>query len=343
VTEYHCRWAGPESPRLLRAHLPACDSAACGGCQPCPERHCRRCNREHVTVDGIGTDQTCGDCLAETRDNLEHCWVTPELVAEALIAGVASEAAMLIGPTAADLDVWQRRHRLIVNAAMAAPDEPHHPAHRALLAWMEDCRDERHPLWVLGTWEQRVRDHLNQPAPKRAPVTAAAARTYLDGHLTRLAHDENFEFDDLARELADCRTHLEEVARNSRRPETGAPCLTCRVPLERTWGKIATADGWTCPRCKETSTETQYRLAVSQAHQDLADELPLKQLAERIGVTFTRVRHWSVPTRHVSREHGVTTSDPKIKPSRMLNGRKVYRVADAIRVRDELDREEETS
>jgi transposase-like protein len=295
VTEYHCRWAGPESPRLLRSHLPHCETAACAGCQPCPERHCRRCGREHVTVDGVGTDQTCGACLLEARQSLEHCWITPELLAEALTSGVASEAAMLIGPAAEDLSVWQRRHRLIVNAALAAPEHAHHPARRALAAWMADCRDERHPLWVLGTWEALVREHLGHEADADERVTGAAARAYLDQHLTRLAHDPEFPFEDLARELADCRAHLEEAARNSRRPETGAPCTACgRADLVKDYGKTAEDQvKWTCPKCGQWWDDKTYRMKVGAAYLAHATVLTASEINAVYRVPEATVRSWA--------------------------------------------------
>lgn len=61
-----CRWDRATKTRLLLTHQPDCESAACLGCQPCPERHCQVCKRQHVTLVGRGTDQTCATCLEET-------------------------------------------------------------------------------------------------------------------------------------------------------------------------------------------------------------------------------------------------------------------------------------
>lgn len=324
MTENHCRWAGHQSPRLLRSHLPGCEQTACPGCQPCPERHCRCCSREHVTVDGNGTDQTCATCIHDTRESLEHCWITPELLAEALTAGVTSEAAMLVGP-AADHIAWQDNHRSVVNAALDA-DDSRHPAHRALAAWMADCRDERHPLWVLGTWEHRVRDHLAQPAPKHTPVKAATARAYLDRHLTRLAHDPDFEFDDLARELADCRTHLDEAARNSQRPETGAPCIACgRGELVKDYGKTATDQvKWTCPRCGQWWDDETYRLKVAAVYLANADTLTASQIAAVYRVPEATVRSWALRGHVTKRGHDAQR-------------RQLYDVAEVLAKRDETE------
>jgi transposase-like protein len=322
-TETHCRWAGSESPRLLRSHLRDCESASCRGCQPCGERHCRRCGKEHVTDEGRGSDHTCGACLLEARQDLQHCWVTVELIAEALMSGVASEAAMLIGPAAEDLSVWQRRHRLIVNAAMAAPEHPHHPARRALAAWMADCRDERHPLWVLGTWERLVREHLglDEPADR---VTGSAARAFLDLHLTRLAHDPEFPFEDLAEELGQCRTHLEDAARNSRRLETGAPCIACgRAELVKDYGKTA-ADQvkWTCPKCGQWWDEESYRSKVAAVYLTKAAALTASQIAAVYRVPEGTVRQWALRG-HVS------------KRGFDAQRRQLYDVADTLAKRDE--------
>lgn len=315
----HCRWAGADNPRLLPSHSRDCERPGCGGCEPCPERHCRRCGRAHVTVDGRGTDETCGPCLADTRDSLAHCWVTPELLAEALTAGPTSEAAMLIGP-AADPETWQRRHRLHVNAAVGTDER--HPAHRALLAWMEDCRDERHPLWVLGTWEQMVRDHLDQPAPE-GRVTGAAARAYLNGHLSRLAHDPEFPFEDLARDLSACREHLETAARNSSRPETGAPCLSCgRASLVKDYGEKADdLIRWVCPRCQQWWDDGTYRSRIAATYITLADRLTASQMAAAHRVREGTVRQWA--NRGHVRKCG---NDPE--------GRQLYDVRDTLAMRD---------
>lgn len=323
TTDYRCRWAGTESPRLLRAHLRGCDDARCYGCQPCPERHCRRCARAHVTTEGRGTDQTCAECLAEARDDLAHCWLTAELVAEALTSGVTSEAAMLVGPVG-NPETWQRRHRLVINAAMAADGNEKHPAYRALVAWMADCRDERHPLWVLGTWENAVREHLDQPAPDDERVTGPAARDYLDGHLTRLAHDPEFGFEDLASDLAACRNHLEVAARNSRRPETGAPCIKCgRAHLVKDYGETVNDDvKWTCPKCGEWWDEQTYRSKVAAVYMTKADALTASQIATTYRVPEGTVRQWAARG-HVRR--------------RGYDGqrRQLYDVADTLAKRDE--------
>lgn len=304
-----CRWNGATSPRMLRTHLRDCNTSGCPGCQPCPERHCGICGLEHVTVEGRGTDQTCATCIGTVRDDLAHIEaMCGRLLGEATHRGINSEAANLAGPTidtTADLEAWaNRRMSGLMGRIPALADD-----------------DSQHPLWVLGTWEMAVREHYDQPDERR--ITIDGARRYLAGHLSRLAHDVEFAFDELARDVRGCRGHLEDVLRDGEREERGAPCPPCgRARLVKSYGKTETDDRWTCPRCGQWWTEDDYREKVTGIYVGVAPALTDTDMETRTRVPSSTVRQWAA--RGKVRKRG-----------RSADGRQLYDVDDVMRVRDE--------
>lgn len=217
-----CRFAGLDQRRAVRdEHVRDCVASGCPGCKPCPASHCASCGHRHL---GPGERLTCATCVGTVREDLTTIGrLCGGLLAEAVHRGVDSEAAMLAGP-AADVADWQRRQRLIVNAALRADDE-RSAEHRRLVAWLEDSRDEMHPLWVLGIWEMLWREHLEHETDE--PVTITVAADYLGRQLTYMAQQHEPDFDQFATEVRDCRGHLEDVLRDGVRDETGAPCPMC--------------------------------------------------------------------------------------------------------------------
>lgn len=325
MTDHRCRPAGQDQLRLLRTHRTGCDSAACDGCEPCLERHCQVCHHAHVTVYGRGTDLTCATCIHDTRQRLARISdLYALMVTAATERGVDSEAAMHAGP-AADHDTWTRRHRLISDAAAAATSESD-PAWRRWLAWLDDCRDELHPVWVLGQWDFAVRDHLDH-LEHDAVITIPAAATYIDQHLTRLAHDEDFDFAQMADEIKACHNNLERVLAVAPYTETGAPCPTCgRADLEKRYGDDETTDRWTCPRCHQWWTEHDYRARVGAIYTGVAPVLTASQIREVYRVEEATVRKWA--------ERGKVAKRGKDQHGRML-----YDVAMVLDARDATSRE----
>ncbi len=92
--------------------------------------------------------------------------------------------------------------------------------------------------------------------------------------------------------------------------------MTCRVPLLRVWGKDDRADGWACPRCKQTSTEVQYRYAVMNLHREEATHLTDHEMEIRTGIKAGTVRAWA--------QRGEVER-------RRDQGRTVYAVADVVK------------
>lgn len=319
MTTSTCRYPGDprdgrrqrrNSTRLLRTHQPHCEQSTCPGCAPCPERHCRVCTHTHVTVDGRGTDHTCGTCLATTRTNLEQIWNhSARLLGETIRRGINSQAATLAGPIG-NLEAWHNRRM----SALAGRIDP---------VWLTEQVDVHHPLWVLGTWERETRIHLDQTlSAGTSQPTLTEARDYLDHHLTWLAHDPDFAFDELADDLHACRTHLETVLHDGDRPETGAPCPTCgRADLVKDYGDTEPDDRWTCPRCHQWWTEHDYRAKVAGTYVQLAPALTASQIHATYRVPEGTTRSWAARGRVTKRGH-----DDR--------GRQLYDVSDVLACRD---------
>ena len=304
----NCKWAGRGEPRILpgRHDEDCADADECPGCAPCVEPHCCVCRRAHAAV-------TCAECVAATRDDLRTiATLCDALPKEAEHRGVNGEAMMLVGPTA-DPEAWRNRAMSAMRGRVDA-------------AYLEDCRDEQHPLWVLGTWEQLWRDHLDQPTDLAATLPRLVA--YLDAKLHVMAEVEEVPFEDLARDLRGCRGHLEDVLRDGDQRDTGAPCMTCDVPLELTYGDDEKGDTWHCPRCRQTSSRAQYLFAVRQHFLENATELTAEDMAAAHGVPAGSVRGWASEKVGKVRKRG-----------KDANGLQLYDVADVLATRGESVRE----
>lgn len=238
-----------------------------------PTNHCtaRRTCAQHIGPD----EQTCARCIGRTRADLQRI---PDLAAlmpeEAEVVGINSEAANLAGP-AADPEAWTWRK------IAARQGKAWH------LSLIEDD-DEQHPYIVLGRWDMMVREDYGQPSSQ--PVTIGNAAAYLSRQLTKIAHDPSQDFPLFAREIRTCRSHLENVLRDSQTRERGAPCPDCRedgalVRLEHEYGHYCddeecerihystvydtdrgehvpdtSGDAWVCPRNPQHRwTEQAYR------------------------------------------------------------------------------------
>lgn len=323
-----CKWAGRGEQRTLRGrHLPECPEngaesetgapEACSGCLPCPERHCVVCGRVHA----LGA---CPECIAATRDDLAAirlmCGALP---AEVEHRGVNGEALMLLGPTA-DPEAWQH-----VQASYLAGRLPE--------GWFEathgrDCPtlrndpcvgcagDELHPLTVLGTWEMVWRDFLEHESD--AKITVADSAGYLDRQLAYMAEQDEVPFEDFARDLRRCRGHLEDVLHDGEQIETGAPCMTCEIPLRLERGKSEDLDRWRCPRCREMSTVAQYLFAVQNEYRKRARALTARDIAKEYEVPEGSVRAWASERVGKVRKRG-----------KDHNGLQLYDVADVLAAR----------
>lgn len=309
-----CRWTSNSEPRLLNGrHNPNCDNTTCRGCQECPERHCTVCNREHVTVDGRGTDQTCGPCLTTIRDNLrEITTLTEHLLDEAINKGVNSDAADLAGPairTYEGIEAFEYRRMSYLMGRIPQLEQ-----------------DDQHPLWILGTWETVVREHLNQPANPADRITLPDARDYLDRQLFTIAHDPNFPVDELADDLKDCRNHLENVLHEGTRTETGAACPACGgANLVKDYGQDPDDEiRWRCPRnsCGQWWSDPDYRVKVQATYIRHATALTASQIHDVYRIKPGTLRQWA--------NRGTVT-----RRGKNASGQQLYDVATALAARDQ--------
>lgn len=270
-----CRWAGATQPRIVpHRHAFGCNDETCSGCQPCEEPHCRVCGRVHA----LGA---CAECLADCRSNLREIGrLCGSLPSEVEHRGVEGEAMMLLGPST-DPEAWGHR-------------EASAKAGRIPADYLDDARDEMHPLFVLGTWDMVYRDALEHDEADR--VTLTSALDYLDRNLSYFGAYEHVPFEDMARDLRRCVGHLEQVLHDGEQIDEGVPCMTCERPLVRVWGDGKRGDGWECKRCREWSTEAQYRFAVKADYIASAEWLTDVDMAVRFvddGVLPTNVRSWA--------------------------------------------------
>lgn len=303
-----CKYDGAERPRILPGrHEDDCAGNECRGCQPCPWVHCRRCYREHVEAE----TGTCPNCLADVRTDIaEITRMVAALPAEVRVKGIDSEAMNLLGPTA---DPEALGHmRASINVGRIPAD------------WLEVADDERHPLLVLGSWMEAYIEAFNHVDPER--ITVASAASYLNRNLTYIGAEADVPFEDFARDVAGCRSHMERVLHDGEQVETGAPCMTCEKPLLRVYENgalpwfhkddsrpIADRDGWACRRCREFRSEKDYRLNVADLHRSSAEWLSAPDMIERTGISRGSLTGWA--------------SLGKVK-RRTSGGRVVYRVAD---------------
>jgi hypothetical protein len=269
----NCRYVARDSPRILPGrHTDDCPREDCSGCQPCEEQHCRVCGVAHH-------EHACPDCMDDTRETiteiLRMCGTLPE---EAKAKGVNSEAMNLLGP-AAD---WEAANH--VEASVLAGRLP--------ADWIDHADHELHPLIVLGGWESVWREEFEHEDTKRQTVADAGA--YLDRNLSRASSWPHVPFEDMARDLRRCRSHMEAVLHDGEQVDRGAPCLSCGALLEKRWdvGQLG-RDGWACPRCHQLHTADQYDFAMRHAYLEHAEWLTAEQMTQRTGVRRGTVIEWA--------------------------------------------------
>lgn len=268
-----CYYAGSDQPRFIRGrHDEDCAGETCVGCQPCTESHCRVCGVIHA-------EHSCPTCLADTRDTLaEIRRMCAALPTEVIHRGVESEAMNLLGPVA---DPEQTGH---VSASVKVGRLP--------VDWLEAADNDHHPLLVLGTWAEAYIEAFDHDEPAR--ITVEGAASYLDRNLGYMSAEVDIPFEDFARDLRSCRVHIERVLHDGEQVEQGAPCLSCEdVRLRLIRGERD--DRWWCPRCKQTSSDDQYRFAVKAELIRKADWLTDADMATRTDgkVKPGTVRKWA--------------------------------------------------
>lgn len=302
-------WLTPE-------HLRDCNEHDCRGCRPCGEDHCDLLGRcaEHIEHDaGI---YTCPRCIGRVK-RVVHQIVErySELPEEIETKGVDSEALNLHGPAASAEQLAARRRW---EADRGWCDFP-----RTLAA-----DDPHHPYAVLGRWDMAIRESYGPETDLF--VTVSRAADYLTGPvMERFAHTQ--EFEDFARDVARCLTHLETVLSDSREPEKGAPCPTCREVrddhkgprLRKRYGADVTGkdDTWHCPDVPaHWWADVEYRTRVDGDYLNHAQALTASQMHEAHGIKPGTLRQWA--------NRGTVA-----KRGRNDQGQQLYDVAQAIKAR----------
>lgn len=275
-------WCTPE-------HLRDCADGQCRGCRPCAEDHCElngRCGN-HVEHDaGI---YTCPSCIGKVKRNVRQIVDRyAELPEEIEAKGVDSEALNLHGPAASAEQLAARRRWELSRGWCDFP--------RTLAA-----DDPHHPYAVLGRWDLAMRESYG-PATDLF-ITISRAADYLTGPvIEQFAHTR--EFEDFARDVSRCLAHLETVLSDSREPEKGAPCPTCRdeqpaekAPrLRKRYGADVRGkdDTWHCPiEPAHWWSETDYRTRIDGDYLLHARALTASQMHEAHGIKPGTLRQWA--------------------------------------------------
>lgn len=339
-----CRFTSTTTPRVLPGrHTDDCpdhkakpkgatDAATCDGCQPCTKPHCTMpsCPGRHASTDD---PFVCATCVSDMRTDLDliakMCGF--DLLDAALRTAddpADSEAVMLLGPVAWP-DSWFRRRELAV-AGIA-------PKH-----YLEDARDEAHPLFVLGTWEDAWRDWLGHDSTET--ITIGKSASYLNLSLTYVARQPDVPMGQFASDLRRCRGHLEDVIRDAepepkKCPKCGGALVMDHEPRggdyiegneERDYD-----DKWQCQRkaCGQWWTQDDYRTKVEAVYGLHAPALPVSELALRTGVPRGTIQRWAGRRRIVGEDGTPTFKPPLLRPvGRTKDGRRTYRVADVERL-----------
>lgn len=292
MTRPRCTWVADHwrTPE----HLRDCDTHDCHGCAPCPKNHCELNGRCPNHVDHDAGIFTCPSCIGKARRTLRTIEqrYTTEMPLEAIVAGIESEAANLLGPAAAP-EQWSERRRRITSTydTRGWCDYPRHDAVAA--------DDPHHPYAVLGRWDIRLRDWYGHTTDLFISVSRAV--DYLAGDiLNTFAHTK--EFPEFMRDITACLTHLETVLSDSRTPEKGAPCPTCSTELEhaprllKRYGRDITGKGdtWHCPiNTAHWWTDTDYRARIDADYLQHATALTAGQMHEAHGIKPGTLRAWA--------------------------------------------------
>lgn len=292
---------------------------------------------------------TCPSCVGRARTALRAVVRDsgPALLAQALTRGISSTAAMLIGP-AGQPRVFGYRISAALNgkACRCTPrqdDVDHLLRCPGALTYLEDCRDEAHPAYVLGSWDLEVCRYYGHQ--RGLPPTIGSAASYLDLHLSELAQDEGFAFDELEADLARCQFHLQAVLGDNR-PDDGVPCPACTTEdepgprLRKVYAPFTTCpwprpanwvpsfdDRWACPGCGNHWTEEEYARRLDQGFLANSDRLTRPDIERAYRVNRSTVTTWA--NRGQVRRRGRDSS-----------GRTLYDVSDVLRMRDRHSEEE---
>jgi hypothetical protein len=217
------------------------------------------------------------------------------------------EAVMLLGPVA-NVEAWQHRYEAVEASACKA-DKPFETTYGGL-DYAGDQVAELHPLLVLATWEDAIRDERGQPTDLRATVERAAdyilkSVEWMLG--TNEYGDQNFlGIDQLAIELKKVKAMLENILKDGIRADftrvtcTQEKCET-KPRLMKTYGAQARWDGYRCPACKAEYDEDEFKKARAKNFRDSGTEKFISADLAKDVIRADRRTFWSWMQRNKTR------------------------------------------
>jgi len=272
-----------------------------------------RCANHVETAAGMFTCPACiGKVKGRVRQIVERYAELPDEIEH---KGVDSEALNLHGPaaTAEQLEArrrWDAERGWCDFPRTLAEDDPHHP------------------YAVLGRWDLAIRESYGPPSDLF--ITVSRAADYLTGPvMEKFAHTQ--EFEDFARDITRCLAHLETVLSDSREPEKGAPCPSCREQrddekgprLRKRYGADVTGkdDTWHCPDVPaHWWSDVDYRTRVDGDYLSHAKALTASQMHAAHDIKPGTLRQWA--NRGAVKRRG-----------RNAQGQQLYDVEQAIKVK----------
>lgn len=259
--------------------------------------------------------------IARDLRAVEELW--GNLIEEAMFRSSDKEFpggnALTYAAPAGNLEAWQNRYETAERVAAEAQVE--FASKFGGRDYAGDQEAELHPLLVLGTWEDIVRDERDQPTDLRATVARAAdyLRNSLDW-MFALAADEQMRFaraDKMSVEIHRCRAMLENLLMDGERAEFAR--VTCTEPncdekprLMKVYGEEAATDHHKCPACRARYDFDEFvRAAKVHAFSEAADKtwMTIADAAFSIERPVNTIRTWIKNDRIQSRRTpGVPTT-----------------------------------
>jgi hypothetical protein len=200
------------------------------------------------------------------------------------------DALVMLGPVA-NLEAWEHRYEAAESAGRDT-------------RYVNDQQAELHPLLVLATWEDAIRDERDQPTDLRATVERAA--DYVGSSIDwMLATDENGDvnflgIDQLSIDLRRCRASLENLLHDGDRAEWAR--VTCinddcdeKPRLMKVYGDTAADDHHKCPACRARYDYDEFlRAAKVHAASEMADDawVTVADAAHSISRPANTIRGW---------------------------------------------------
>lgn len=210
------------------------------------------------------------------------------------------DALAMMAP-AANLEAWEHRYEAL------EASRGHLPTFTAIVGgedYAGDQQAELHPLLVLATWEDAIRDERDQPTDLRATVERAAdyVGKSVDWMLGINEYgDQNFlGIDQLSIDLRRCRAMLENLLHDGERAEwTRVTCISdeCdeKPRLMKVYADEVAEDHHKCPACRARYDFDEFkRAAAVHMHSEMADDawVTVADAAHSIGRPARTVRTW---------------------------------------------------